>query len=62
LLVVRKDGVEVLRREGPNAYNDAIGPYFKFGVYAESWLGSDASTRVDNKTLYFDAIRIRQGR
>jgi hypothetical protein len=59
VLSVSKDGVEVWRRSGPNAYNDAIGPYFKFGVYEIDWLHRHPT--VSSRRLDFDAIRVDQG-
>ena len=50
LLEVWKNGVKVLYYEGPNAYNDAEGPYFQMGIYA----GSVPSTR----TVYHDEFRM----
>lgn len=31
------DGERVFQEVGPNAYNDVLGPYFKFGCYMPSW-------------------------
>ena len=33
LLEIWKNGVKILYYEGPNAFNDAEGPYFKMGIY-----------------------------
>lgn len=42
-----------------NCFNDAIGPYFKFGVYKWPWQDApDTSTGIDHRTLYFDDVRI----
>lgn len=59
-LQVRKDGVLVLDRTGPNTYDDAIGPYFKFGLYAPDWLGADRSRHAATRVAYFDAIAVTQ--
>ena len=46
----------MVRRAGPNTYNDAIGPYFKFGLCAPGgW------TPGVSRTIYFDGIRALQG-
>lgn len=49
-LEVWKDGVKVLYREGPNAFNDAEGPYFKMGIYS----GDVPCTRI----VYHDEFRM----
>ena len=54
-LVVWKDGVVVLNRTNlPIGYNDAIGPYFKTGIYRANT--SDPNYCI--KTVYNDAYKI----
>jgi len=50
LLEIWKNGVKVLYREGPNAFNDAEGPYFKMGIYS----GDIPCTRI----VYHDEFRM----
>ena len=50
LLEIWKNGVKVLYREGPNAFNDAEGPYFKMGIYS----GDVPCTRI----VYHDEFRM----
>ncbi|RAK58141.1 heparin lyase I family protein [Phenylobacterium deserti] len=32
-LVVKRDGLEIVKYAGPLGYNDAVGPYWKLGIY-----------------------------
>jgi hypothetical protein len=50
LLEIWKNGVKVLYYEGPNAFNDAEGPYFKMGIYS----GDVPCTRI----VYHDEFRM----
>ena len=50
LLEIWKNGVKVVDRDGPNCFNDALGPYFKMGIYA----GDVPSTRI----VYHDEFRM----
>ncbi len=60
-----KDGEMVLNLTGPNCFNDKVGPYLKFGVYA--WYLKDPSKgtwkkakemAVGKRIYYHDAVRI----
>lgn len=54
------DGDLVIDRVGmPNHYNNARGPYPKFGFYDAGWLKSDSDRTT--RTIYFDAIRVYEG-
>jgi hypothetical protein len=55
LLEIWKDGKKVLSKSGPNTYNDARMPYFKFGIY-KGW-HKIAATSVKTRTLYHDQLR-----
>jgi len=37
LLEVWKDGKLVVRKTGPNTYNDEKGPFLKMGIYKPHW-------------------------
>lgn len=57
-LTLYKDGKPVLDLQNQaNCFNDATGPYLKFGDYKWDWQSS-ADTGADNRTLYFDDIRV----
>jgi len=43
-----------------NAFNDQLGPYFKFGLYKWDW-ASSKDTGADSRTVYFDDVRIAHG-
>ncbi len=57
-LQVWKDGDKVIDQDGPNAFNDAHGPYFKMGLY-KGWRDSDPpSDAVNRRMLYHDEFRM----
>lgn len=56
ILQVWKNGVLVVDYQGPNTYNDIVGPYFKMGLY-KGWK-DDAVDNVSERTLYHDELRI----
>jgi hypothetical protein len=66
---VWKNGEFVLNLNGPNCFNDQVGPYLKFGVYAwylrspekETWKKSKAMG-VKTRIYYHDVVRIADGR
>ncbi|MBN1671939.1 MAG: heparin lyase I family protein [Kiritimatiellae bacterium] len=58
LLEVWQDGIRVIRREGPNCYNDAEGPYFKTGLYKGWHDRYEPKGSVGVRTLYHDEFRI----
>lgn len=46
----------VLSREGPNALNDLIGPYLKFGAYAPDWKAMPVAPNVPTRIVFFDHV------
>jgi len=57
---VWRDGVLVVDRVGmPNHYNNARGPYMKFGFYNAGWLKHNSN--VTTRTIYFDAVTVYEG-
>ena len=61
VLEVWKNGKSVIRQEGPNAFNDTKGPYFKMGLY-KGWKNPDSpSDVVDSRLLYHDEFRMAEG-
>jgi Polysaccharide lyase len=58
LLKVWKDGATVIDVDGPNAFNDEHGPFFKMGLY-KGWRDPDRpSDAVSRRTLYHDEFRM----
>jgi len=58
ILQIWKDGQKVIDQAGPNAFNDAKGPYFKMGLY-KGW--RDPKTpgdAVSKRVLYHDEFRM----
>jgi hypothetical protein len=55
-LQVWKNGQMVLNRNGPNAYNDKVMPYFKVGIYKSPWRTKVGD--VKERTVYHDEVRI----
>jgi len=60
LLEVWKDGKQVVKRAGPNAFNDAKGPYLKLGLY-KGWKDPTVKGQVTKRTLFHDEVRIAKG-
>jgi len=60
LIEVWQNGVLVLTINGPNAYNDNTGNYFKMGVYKWVWMpGKDTGTSTTtSREVYYDDVRI----
>lgn len=55
-----KNSELLIEDEGANCFNDATGPYLKFGIYAWAWAGSPPSgTRI--RTWYIDRVLISDG-
>lgn len=58
LLEVWKNGELAFERAGPNAYNDALGPYLKLGLYVPEWGLAQTRSTVRRRIAYFDAVRV----
>jgi hypothetical protein len=57
-LKIWKDGKTVIDQAGPNAFNDAKGPFFKMGLY-KGWGPPDKpSDAVNSRLLYHDEFRM----
>jgi hypothetical protein len=57
-LKVWKNGAKVVDQEGPNAFNDKKGPYFKMGLY-KGWKNpNNPSDAVSSRVLYHDEFRM----
>lgn len=57
LLEVWKDGTLIARREGPNAYNDWMGPFFKVGIYIPQWNKPGVAAPGDARELLVDRVK-----
>ncbi|WP_091979686.1 heparin lyase I family protein [Pseudoalteromonas denitrificans] len=57
LIEVWKDNKQVISHQGPNCFNDNLGPYFKIGLY-KGWKNNSNQSKVSQRTLYFDDITI----
>lgn len=58
LLQVWKDGDKVIDQDGPNAFNDERGPFFKMGLY-KGWRDPNRpSDAVSKRILYHDEFRM----
>jgi hypothetical protein len=58
ILQVWKDGDKVIDQVGPNAFNDAKGPFFKMGLY-KGWTDpNQKSDAVSKRVLYHDEFRM----
>lgn len=53
----RKDKL-VLDYNGPNYYNDEVGPYFKMGIYKWEWNSYDIKRTTHKRVLYVDDVII----
>jgi hypothetical protein len=60
LVQVWKGGKSVVHRIGPNAYNDALAPYLKVGIYVPRWTAEAPLTTTESHTIYFDEIRVAE--
>jgi len=61
LIQVWQNGKKVVDSAGPIAFNDARGPYFKFGLY-KGWRNPTSPVGVvSTRKLYHDEIRVASG-
>lgn len=57
LIEVWKDGMPIVQRDGPNTYNDLLGPFFKVGIYIPQWKAETAASVTSRREILFDAIK-----
>jgi hypothetical protein len=57
-LRITRDGREVLRQQGPTAYRDWRGPYFKIGMYKPQWTQKTANSSVQERRICYDNIKV----
>jgi len=57
-LQVWKDGRKVIDQDGPNAFNDAKGPFFKMGLYKGWGDPKKRSDAVSKRVVYHDEFRM----
>jgi hypothetical protein len=53
-VTVWRNGRQVMDRKGPNAFNDATGPFAKLGMYIPSWRRTTSG--VSKRTLFIDDV------
>lgn len=58
LVEVWKNGKLVVRKTGPNTYNDKIGPFQKFGIYKPDWKHRPHRSKTTKRVLYYDNVRM----
>ncbi|NJL84325.1 MAG: hypothetical protein HC890_17910 [Chloroflexaceae bacterium] len=46
--------------QGPNTYNDRLGPYFKLGLYKPAWRWRPERSQLDQRTLYVDRVIVQR--
>jgi hypothetical protein len=56
-LKIWRDGKLMVEHKGPNLYNDALGPYFKMGVYKANWVKAAPHPTVKTRLAYFDEFK-----
>ena len=55
---VWRNGQKIVDYNGPNAYNQAKGPYIKFGAYRSAWKNRDVNDPVRERLFFFDEFRV----
>lgn len=60
LLEVWKNGKLVVRKTGPNTYNDKRGPYFKIGIYKPDWKSAPQKSITTQRVVYYGQVQIEQ--
>lgn len=61
LIDVYKNGSLFRSIEGPNAYNDKHGTYFKLGIYKWVWMPKNipkSHSVVNQRVVYYDEVRV----
>lgn len=53
-----RKGKLVLDYNGPNYYNDEVGPYFKMGIYKWEWNSNNINRSIHKRVLYIDDVII----
>ena len=57
LLEVWRNGNLIVTEKGPNTYNDAVGPYFKMGIYKFDWKYNPGKSNTTQRVIYFDQVK-----
>jgi len=57
---VHQNGKKIYEIQGPNAYNDDVGPYFKTGVYKWKWAKPEESSsqNANERTVYVSHMSV----
>ncbi|MEM8715148.1 MAG: DUF4347 domain-containing protein [Cyanobacteria bacterium P01_G01_bin.4] len=56
-----KDGKLIAARQGPNAFNDAVAPFMKIGIYKPDWTKRKGRSNTSRREYYVDDIQIFEG-
>ncbi len=59
-LQILRDGQSIYRKQGPTAYRDWRGPYFKMGMYKPEWSVSNGVSTVEERHIYFDNVEVKR--
>jgi hypothetical protein len=58
LIEIWKNDQLVLKKIGPNTYNDLRGPYFRIGIYKSGWKYAPDKSNTTQRVVYFDQINL----
>jgi hypothetical protein len=61
IVQVWRNNEKVVDYNGPNAFNDFVGPYLKLGVYVPLWGRRDIVPTTSSRLAFFDSIRVHKG-
>ena len=56
LTEIWRNGDLVVRREGPNAYNDRLAPYLKLGLYIPEWAKAQPNSELHRREIFLDEV------
>lgn len=59
-LQVLRDGHSAYRKQGPTAYRDWRGPYFKIGMYKPDWSVHPDASSVNERHIYYDNVEVKR--
>lgn len=58
LLEVWRNGKLVVKKTGPNTYNDKTGPFIKMGIYKPQWQANPERSTTTQRVIYIDDVKI----
>ena len=59
-LRILRDGRSAYRKQGPTAYRDWRGPYFKIGMYKPDWSVNPSVSSVNERHIYYDNVEVKR--